>query len=441
MRHRPALAALALAATFLAIYLPDVGHGFISDDFRWIAESRVERPGEIASLFSANIGFYRPLVASTFAVDHAVWGSQAWGYAFTNLLLIGASAGLLFRLARQLGLVPAAALAAAGVWMLNFHGVNMSLLWISGRTSLMASVFALATASLVVRGRFVAAGIACLAAMLSKEEAIALPAVALAFQQSTLVGADRLRAAIRTWPLWAALVGYLALRAASGAFWPADAPSYYAFTLSPLAVGRNVLEYADRAGTTAAVAALLVSAFVRVRKVDVGPAERAALVLAVWWVPAMYALTVLLPVRSSLYAVLPSIGTALAFGALASAAMRRNPVRLARAATVLLIAAAALIPVYRSRNVRWVEPAELSERVMTTLQRETTGRPAGHVVLVDDVTQRFSLESAFGALFQDAVTLRLDPGWTGEIVTDLAASRRGADLVFRLANGTLDRIE
>lgn len=65
-----------MAAIFLAIYMPDLGHGFISDDFRWIVESRTDTPGDLVRLFRANVGFYRPLVAVTFAVDHALWGSM-----------------------------------------------------------------------------------------------------------------------------------------------------------------------------------------------------------------------------------------------------------------------------------------------------------------------------------------------------------------------------
>ena len=50
-------ALVAVIAIFLLIYLPDVGHGFISDDFRWIAESRVTSLADAAALFHTNIGF------------------------------------------------------------------------------------------------------------------------------------------------------------------------------------------------------------------------------------------------------------------------------------------------------------------------------------------------------------------------------------------------
>ena len=70
---------LAPFAVFLIVYAPDVGHGFIADDFRWILENRVTRPAEILQPFSRNTGLYRPLVALTFAAEAAVFGAWTLG--------------------------------------------------------------------------------------------------------------------------------------------------------------------------------------------------------------------------------------------------------------------------------------------------------------------------------------------------------------------------
>src|SRR5687767_13492322 len=110
-----AVAAAALLATlFLVIYLPDVGHGFIADDFGWIAESRLGSVSDAIGLFTANVGFYRPVVSLSFALDHAIWGTNAFGYGLTNLALCLANAAMLFALARRLGLPVAAALTTTG---------------------------------------------------------------------------------------------------------------------------------------------------------------------------------------------------------------------------------------------------------------------------------------------------------------------------------------
>jgi len=248
---RSVLAAAALLAVVLTVYLPGIGHGFIRDDFRWIREGRAGNLSEVAALFTTNAGFYRPLVAVSFAADHAVWGLEPFGYGLTNLTLLIASAALLFTLARRLGLPVAAAVVVAGVFALNFHGVNMALLWLSGRTSLLALLLALLAVNAMLRGHGVAAGILCLGALLSKEEVLALPAVLTVFAWKT--GGNPLR----TWPMWMALAVYLVLRSTSGAFTPATAPDFYQLSLAPALLLRNAAEYADRAGTLSAAVSLV----------------------------------------------------------------------------------------------------------------------------------------------------------------------------------------
>ena len=70
------LAAGVLCAAFLVIYLPDIGHGFLKDDFVWILSSRATDLTDAVALFKANVGFYRPLVSLTFAADYGVWGME-----------------------------------------------------------------------------------------------------------------------------------------------------------------------------------------------------------------------------------------------------------------------------------------------------------------------------------------------------------------------------
>jgi hypothetical protein len=445
-------AAAVLGTVFSIIYLPDLGHGFISDDFRWIVESRVADTGDLIALFSANVGFYRPVVSASFAADHALWGTSAFFYGLTNFGLCLTAAVLLFFLARHLGLPGQAALIAAGVWLFNFHAVNMALLWLSGRTALLATLFALLTAHAVVRARYRLAGLACLVAMLSKEEAVALPALFTAFllaaaRRSPVVPAatvtrQLIAAASETMPLWAALAVYGALRLQSGAFWPGDAPSFYRFSFAPEIIGRNLLEYADRAGTVAAAVGLALLAVTRTGRPQLADAERRALMLAGVWVPSTYFLTIFLPVRSSLYALLPSVGSALAVGALASAVARGRPGAVRKLGVVLVLVTILLIPVYRARNVRWVQLAELSAHVMATLERAARGRfDAGHAVLIDAPGERFNLAAAFGSLLPEAMRLYLGAGWTGELLSTRPETRRAADLTFELRHGVLLEIE
>jgi hypothetical protein len=434
--------ALIVTAIFLVIYLPGVGHGFISDDFRWIVESRASSVGDLFALFGKNVGFHRPVVSLSFAADYALWGTNAFGYGLTNLGLCLASAAMLWLTARRIGLPAAPALVAASVWLFNFHAVNMAVLWLSGRTALLASLLSLAALYTGLGGGAWVAGLFALLAMLAKEEAVALPAFLTASyfviaRGSGSPSATARSAVVKAIPVWIALFVYLGLRVQSGAFWPSNAPSYYQFSFAPAVIASNLLQYADRAGTIFVAVAIVLVVATRLRWADVAGAERRTLTIAALWIPAMFALTLFLPVRSSLYALVPSIGSALAVGVVAAAAQRRGPAMFQRTVVGLLVVSALLVPVYWSRNVRWVRLAELSEASMRTIADGTTGRASGHVVLVDDAGARFNLVSAFGNLLPEALRLRLGDGWTGEIVAAAEEATRPADLAYRLSEGTL----
>ena len=435
---------LCLAAIFLVSYLPDIGHGFLRDDFRWIAQSRLDGSRTVLDLFRENFGFYRPVVALTFAADYSAWGMWAFGYALTNLLLVLANTALLYALARRLMLPRGAGVLAAAVWAFNFHGINAALLWISGRTALLLVLFSLLTALAMLSRRTVLAAVLALLAMLSKEEAVVIPALWGAViwfdhpRGTTLM--TRAAAAVRrTWPLWLALAVYMPLRMNSGAFDASDAPSYYAFTLAPAIVLRNIAEYADRSSTLAAGVSLILALAVRGRGAF-DEAERRTLRLAALWFVCAFALTLFLPVRSSLYVLLPSAASALAAGAIASRASRLWPARFARVATALVVLAVICVPVYRLRNARSVRDADLSSRALEVVRRETRASPAGgEVAFVDHPAAPARLEATFGALLPDALRLSAGPSWTGAIWPDVSAVPPSAAIVIRLrADGQLE---
>ena len=215
--------ALCLAGIFLLIYVPDIGHGLVRDDFGWIRHSRLGDGRSVADLLQANVGFYRPLVMVSFAIDYAIWGVRPVGYALTNLVLAVGNAALIFVLARRLTLPPAAALVSAAVWLLNFHGINVSLLWLSGRTALMVTLCALLAAIQFASRRRAAATVCALMAMLCKEEAVVLPALFTAVAFFEEGGARQPVASLgkavrRAWPVWLALAIYFPMRFNSGAF-------------------------------------------------------------------------------------------------------------------------------------------------------------------------------------------------------------------------------
>jgi hypothetical protein len=297
-----------------------------------------------------------------------------------------------------------------------------------------------------LRGWHVAAVLLTGAAMLCKEEALVLPlmlpllgAVTADERHSSLRGA-----LLQSWPLWAVAVLYLMLRAQSGAFGPSDAPAYYRLTVDPRLIAKNAAEYLDRGATWPAVAAALMFVFTP-RGSSLTADERRVIRFGCVWFVSMFAITVFLPVRSSLYAVAPSIGSALAAASFASRAQRVSAYRFARVSVALIVLAAALIPVYRMRNQGLIAPADLSSQATAELRRAAPLAAAvREIVLVDDRNAPVTLEDAFGALAHDAVHLFVSPDvdatfsdGTGQV--DVV--HEGV-MVFRLRDGRLiqDRV-
>jgi len=399
MRHY--LTAAYLLTIFLCIYAPTVGQGFISDDYGWITASPASGD-PVLPAFTHNVGFYRPLVTLSFALNYRISGLNARPYALTNLALLGACIGLLIWLAALNGLSLGFGLFAAGLWSFNFHGVNMSLLWLSGRTSLLLTVFALGAAIAFLKQRPFTTAALSLLAMLSKEEATMLPVLfsLWAFwEKSSIEGVwPRVQDAVRrTIGIWTVTAVYLALRFQSGAFWPTNAPWFYTFSTNPHVLMRNVREYADRA-CTLSVAAMIVIGLVARTTPLFHTEHRDALRRAIAWLLAGYAITVFLPVRSSLYALFPSVGSVLIAGVVTSAWWPRLETRQKRALVVgVLLFPLIFFPVYRLRTARWVSDARLSQSVLRQLAEVAADSDVETIVLRDDPSSRANLASAIGS--------------------------------------------
>jgi hypothetical protein len=400
-----------------AVYLPDLGRGFVRDDFVWVSSGRaaLDQPGR--ALLPDAPGFYRPLVTATFAADYAMHGLAARGYGFTNLALFVGCVAALWALCRQLRLSAFGATVAAFAWSVNPHGINMALVWLSGRTALCATLFALLAANAVIRRRHLWAGVFLACALASKEEAIVLPFVLGAWHHLFLEPERRSRH--ETLAAWASVavpaIVYLIVRQATPAFTPASAPPFYQFTFKPGYVLTNAAAYLDRGATASAAIAILASiSFWRFPSLTRDRA-RVMLAAAIWFVGA-YAITVFLPVRSSLYAVLPSVGAAVAAAVLAESVRgfeltpsRRTVAFASALAGVLLM----LIPIYSARNDRWVEPARLSHRALHVIGSDPRVVASRGVVVLHDVSDRMSsFASAFGTLATDALRLHTGSGAT-----------------------------
>ena len=136
-RLTPGTAALLVAACTLVAYLNSLGGRFVMDDRSEIADNPAIRslvPPWGPMLGGRNMPA-RPLPYLTFAIDHAVWGPEPFGYHVTNLVIHVVAALMLFSLARTTLAAPrfratwgdhptAVAAAIATVWAVHPLGTQ-----------------------------------------------------------------------------------------------------------------------------------------------------------------------------------------------------------------------------------------------------------------------------------------------------------------------------
>lgn len=438
------LALIWLAVCLLLTYAADIGRGFVADDFGWIYFSRTRSVGDVWTLLVEGApGFYRPLVALSFGANERLFGLSPMAYAMTNLLMaLGIIVGIV-RLATALGFRATAGVFGAGLWALNFHGIGMALMWVSGRTSLLTTIFAVFAADALIRQRTLWAGWLTLAALLSKEEPIMLPVIF-----ATWMWIDRrplASIARATWPSFAALAAYLALRARTDAFTPATAPSFYKLSASPDVIVPNALQYLDRSMTfTAAVLLLGLIGFARQRP-PLKPVEWRTALKGGAWLALGFAVTILVPVRSSLYVVFPTIGSALIGLSVGEAIWRSIPGRRQRPALVaLLLLPILVLPIHWLRHQGTKQQAILSSRVVAQIQSAVAAQPGvTRIIVLDDARARPTVASAFGAELPRAVELATGRALPTELIAlDPSRSipdhaRAAGTLAFMLENGSL----
>ena len=438
-------AVLVPLLVFLGVYVTHAGHGFIQDDYGWVYENRVRGIADFAHLFVSDNGFYRPLVAVSFAVNEWMFGAAPLGYGLTNVALALGCAAAVAWLIRGVGLPRGAATFGALVWLMNFYFTKTAILWISGRTALLVTLAGVLAASALVRRRTGLALAWLAAALLAKEEAVLLPVILTLWL--LLLDQDRpsRRRRVLIWLAGSAavLAAYFLARSFTGAMTLVTAPPYYRFTFDGAAVWRNVREYADRTSTLA-VAATIAAVLLLGRPRDASrPDLRAAAAGAVWLILGL-GFAYVLPVRSDLYAALPAVGSGLAAAALVSWRWEgAAPAARRRALVVGAAAALVLAPVYWTRTSRMVRVAEFSAARLDELVALTVDLPPGAHVRVDEADsadpQSPSLEAAFGVGMGEALSLRLGHPVDAVLVTPRAAAPAGVtfDRQLRLEGGHL----
>jgi len=414
------LTAVWILFCVVLIYGPDCGLGFVKDDYGWIASSRLDGWGSLSRvLLDAPMGFYRPIVSLSFGLSDLLFGLHPLPYGLTNLALAVASAAATGWVLFRLGLGASPALFRLAVWILNFHGINMAVLWTSGRTSLLGTFFAVCAACALTASRAISCGVLVLLALLSKEEPLLLPLVfALWWLIDKRLGIeDPGRRVVRTSASVVASVMaagvYIAIRSTTSALTVSTAPDYYQYRAS--AFGQNILQYLDRSLTLTISLLALGVIFVSRRSFSLTPRERSVVLKGAVWLVFGFAFTILIPVRSSLYVLLPSIGAAFIAAGVGSAQWRAIE-RRQIVVVCLLGLSIALLPVHKARNMRLKGEEVLAANVLNALRPRLAARHIRRLVVYDDPAHHPSVADAFGGALPVALRLFFPDRAPAEVV-------------------------
>ena len=207
-------------------YLPSLLGPFVWDDYVMVLEDpAVVTLGPLPSYFQSRFWrdqenwnpqahYYRPLTTLSLALNYAAAGPRPFLFHLFNVSVHLLSVAVLFLLARALALSDNQAGIAAALFAL-FPRSTESVAWVSGRTDVLAGLFALAAWLAVLRlkkGRYVAAGGLLFLGLLCKEVALCGGVAMLAYAAKESRG--QLRGVASA--VGASAVAYLALRLSTG---------------------------------------------------------------------------------------------------------------------------------------------------------------------------------------------------------------------------------
>src|SRR5215813_6297121 len=123
-------------------------------------------------------GIYRPFTVFSLSLDYAIWHRWSAGFRLTNLTLHAINGFLVFLLCTSLlgeGMIPVAAMLIYLVHPVHTEAVTS----IVGRSDLFSACFFMGAWLLFRNGRTVLSAVLFFLALLSKENAIVLPAILL----------------------------------------------------------------------------------------------------------------------------------------------------------------------------------------------------------------------------------------------------------------------
>jgi len=141
----------AFFALVTFVHLPHLNNPFLHDDTHSIRDNtalvsltNIPNIFKDSSLFSTykDKGIYRPLLLTTYAINHAISGIDPWSWRLTNLLLLAANATLLVMLLYRWGIRSPYSVLAGLLFLL--HPISgYCFLHVSTRSALLLAFFSL----------------------------------------------------------------------------------------------------------------------------------------------------------------------------------------------------------------------------------------------------------------------------------------------------------
>ena len=193
---------LGIAALAIILYLSILPNGFVFDDWQQIVENPfLRRPDGLRRIFTSGVwqflgpigvsNFYRPMMHGLFYVLFGLFRLDPAPYHAVSILLHAGVALLAYAVIARLGRDRLTAAAAALLFAV--HPVHVeAVAWVSAYPELLCALFSLLAIWFYVRAREAAgrarvwlallAGPALLAALLSKEIAVAVPLLLLCYE-------------------------------------------------------------------------------------------------------------------------------------------------------------------------------------------------------------------------------------------------------------------
>lgn len=220
----PLKAALVLFVIAFLLYANTLGHDFVWDDFDLIeGNPNIGKldADELGRMFFSNFwqgyqhaGYYRPLVTLSYHVQYNVFNGNPSGFHFANVMWNALLCVVIFWFVYLI--FDKAALAAVTALLFTLHPLHTeNVAWISGRTDVLSTLWAMVSLSLYVCFRqkgnafaLLGALVAFLLALFAKESAAFLPLIVVLLELPPL-RALTTRGAGDGGPRWAAPVGVL----------------------------------------------------------------------------------------------------------------------------------------------------------------------------------------------------------------------------------------